>query len=173
MALLFDDRYRWTKFGGAILLLAALCVTCGIVVPLIRPSVFYYETRADEYEGRTFALCYKRVKETHAGYFTIRTTPGEGLRFTDQRRRRDVEGAAISPVTDAATVCGLTVRPGDTVSVKGEFRKPNLMVLREVRQHPLRGWKYGTSVPALLVVGWFAWRRLRLTRRGLVASSDE
>ena len=39
MTFFFDDRYRWLKFGLAVVLLAALGVACGLAVPVIRPSV--------------------------------------------------------------------------------------------------------------------------------------
>jgi len=169
----FDDRYRWLKFGLAVLLLAALGVTCGLVVPVIRPSVLRYETRADEFDGRPFALDYQHVRRTHAGHFTVRARRGADLRFTDDARRSAVEQAPAGPVTDAVTVCGVTIRPGDSISVRGTFHKPDLMVLREVRTHPRRRLKYATAVPALLVVAFLAWRRLRRTRRGLVLRPDD
>jgi len=173
MTFFFDDRYRWLKFGLAVLLLAALGVACGLAVPVIRPSVLRYETRADEFDGRPFVLEYQRVRQTHTGHFTVRARRGADLRFTDDVHRAAVGQAPAGPVTDAVTVCGVTVRPGDSISVRGTFHKPDLMVLREVRKNPRRRLKYATAVPALLVVALFAWRRLRRAPTGLALRPDD
>ena len=164
---LLSDEHRWKKLAAALVLLVGLGLLSGLGMPVVRPSVFRYESRADEYNGRTFALDYLRVRAVHAGYFTVRARLGAGLRFTDTEHLSALERDAAGGPPGETVVCGTTVHPGDSVSVKGTFRKPDLMILEEVRIHYSRDLKYATAVPAVLVLLFAAWRGLRRSPEGL------
>lgn len=172
LAFLFDDRHRWTKFTVALAVLAALGVTCGLLMPVIRPGLFWWETRADEYHDREFTADYQRVDHVYADHFTVDVRRGAGLRFTDARLLTAATRPADGRSTDHVRVLKTVVRPGDVVSVRGVFRKPNMFIVTEIRRHPLRAYKFGTGLPAFLAVAGLALWRIRRTRGGLCLRGD-